>query len=232
MSYWFGLTLEKYAVLVSDRRRIDYEHGSSVDDSHPKIHKINDSIYITGSGLLPFIEEVAKNFREMFGAHRPSLKILRNSYLELQGTLLKKYQWYHNQVLKQLKEKKLDTSEQERQCTSVVIGAVTEENVPLLLVSHSVGSFKVREQSGGGKFVCTPPLDDSLLEMTNAIKDLIGIAGKALNRTGISSSEIKEKASELLPSVIQGVASRISSVSPNGDIAIIGYDASWEIEFQ
>jgi len=232
MSYWFGLTLEKYAVLVSDRRRTDYEHGSSVDDSYPKIHKINDSIYITGSGLLPFVEDVAKDFREMFRAQRLSLAMLRNSHSGLQDRLSKKYQWYHNKVLSQLREKGMDAREQELQCTSVVVGAVTEEDIPLLLACHSIDSFKVREQSGSGKFVCAPPLDDALLKIIDDVRDLIAVAGKALNKTGISISEIQREAPDVLPPVIHEVASKISSVSPNGDIAIIGRDSSWEMEFQ
>lgn len=232
MSYWFGLTLEKYAVLISDRRRTDYEHGSSVDDSYPKIHKINDSIYITGSGLLSFVEDVAKDFREMFRARRFSLTMLRNSHSVLQDKLSKKYQWYHDKVLTQLREKGLDAREQELQCTSVVIGAVTEENIPLLLVCHSIDSFKIREQAGDGKFVCAPPLDDVLISIIGNIKNLIAVAAKELRKPGISISEIQEKAPGVLPPVIHEVAARDSSVSYNGDIVIIGYDSSWEIQFQ
>lgn len=232
MSYWFGLTLEKCAVLVSDRRRTDYEHGSSVDDSYPKIHKINESIYITGSGLLPFVEDVAKDFREIFRAQRLSLTMLRNSHSGLQDRLSKKYQWYHNKVLTQLREKGLDIRQQELQCTSIVVGAVTEENIPLLLVCHSIDSFKVREQSGAGKFVCAPPLDDALLKIIDSVRDLIAVAAKELRKPGISISEIQEKAPDVLSPVIHEVAARDSSVSYNGDIAIIGYDSSWEIRFQ
>jgi hypothetical protein len=231
MSYWFGLTIERYTILVSDRRRIYYERESLTDDSSPKIFKINDSIHITGAGLLPFVEDVAKDFREMFGLKRLSLQTLRNSYSGLKDKLLKKYWCYHNQILKQLKEKGLDASEQEQQCTSVVIGAVSEEGTPFLLVSSSVQSFRIREQCGPEKFVCMPPLNPTLTNIINPIRNLIAIAGKALNKKGITISEIKNNATKLLPEVIHKAASEISSVSHNGDIAIIGHDNSWRISF-
>ena len=231
MSYWFELTTEKYAILVSDKRRTYSGQSEVIDDAGSKIIKVNNSIYLTGAGLLPFVEDVAKDFRGIFKSEKVLLKKLQNSYIGLQGKLTEKYDWYHNKVLSQMEEQGLNIDEQKQQCTSVAIGAVSQEGSQFLLVGYSIEFFKIHEQQGSGKFICLPPLNDNLLNIFKSIKGLIKMAEKALNEKNFGITEIKRRSLELLPPVIHKVSSRMPSVSKKGDIAIIGSDDSCIISF-
>jgi len=231
MSYWFGLTIEKCAILVSDRRRIHHDKNDLINDGTSKIFKINNSIYLSGSGLLPFVEDLSEQLKKMFNTQKFCLERLKDSYEKLQEKLQEKYQYYNDRVLHQLKSGGLDIGVQEQQCTSVLIGAVSDGGIPLLLSGYSVESFKIHEQTGSGKFICLPPLNPSLESIFPRIRIMIAEASKVLSVKDEPISRIREKVLLCLPAIIKEVAAKNASVSSCGNIVIIAYNNSWEIPF-
>jgi len=123
MSFFAGLTLEKHCVLLSDRRRLILEDKPTHDDSDPKIWKIREDLYVTGAGLLHFIDGYLKLVLPKVVKDSPlEMALLRAKLPEWQVEFSRIYKEMNQSVLSQMESEGLDVNEQKFQITSAMLG--------------------------------------------------------------------------------------------------------------
>jgi len=229
MSYYFGVTLKSHSVLVSDLSRSEYV-GEELRGRQlgTKVFKIRENLYLTGAGLLHFVDDMGlRAFPQVF-QKTPGLRLedVKESLKSISEWLDQNYGQLIQTMTKSIRDENIDAQMLLEQDTALLLGGVDENAHPFLVDFHSVENFRPRLMAN--KFTASIPalypsgttieyVERLHKKMLVMVKDYL----KQLKEIQDSSQQLA-LAVKVLPGLIAIAAQEYAGVSREYEIVVVG----------
>lgn len=228
MSYYAIVTLRQYALLVSDRRRTIHDpkaNRTSLDDSTPKVWRVNPTTYAACSGFLPLMEiDGVRAFRSELGQSPVYPHELERLLPKCQEGLQRWFDQYCRQIKEQFNGTPPDPFPPPT--TPALCGVDAEEKPFTLFLPSHMGFPPLYERGRVGVVVANPPPPDPLAPVLPKLL-------KTASAGGLITDEQEQLRWYMheLPAIIRYAATLSDSVSSNGDLVVISASGAKHLEF-
>lgn len=228
MSCYFVITLPQHIVLAADnRRRIFckqdftlFEKPVLLDDAR-KIHRINNNLFITGTGLSSFFLYVRRQLESVFGKFPRDDKQPLDDFLDLvmpSEMIMETYLTAQKEAFELMEAVGGNSSSVQDMVSDLLLAALVAEDIPVIIRYREEEGFRAEVSVGPGT-VLFPAFIDKL-NVRQEMGEWLALIGERLVRE--KTDHIPERALELLTPVMSRIAGILPErVSASGDLIVM-----------
>jgi len=151
MTYFFGATLERHAVVVADRRIVWSGAAETYTDDRVKIRRLNRSTFMVAAGLGVFNDgPLLRAMRETVGAKPLDVGEAPVHFASVPGRVVREHAATMRRVVRTLEESGTDATRVAENIPSFLLAGIDRHGEPFVLLfdeMHGYGPF------GGGRFM-------------------------------------------------------------------------------
>jgi hypothetical protein len=232
MSYCFGFTLQKHAILVSDKQRTEYREEGVRRILETKIWKLRDDLFIAAAGMLYFADDMAKRVLPQVvqdkQIRREALESYLSEWAEFFDRSHSELERHHIQQLCQFGH---DPNVQREMDTLLLLAGRDADANPFLLGFHSKEHFKPAISWGSFKYHVPVSYPDErttaedVRKFNETILQMFKRRHVRLFEMSDETARVK-RALKIMPEIIAFVSQKNSAVSNQYDIAVVGPNGS------